>query len=81
MTRYLGLMLGRENVLFVCGTDEHGSTSEVAALQAGVPIRQYVDSWHDKQARSMERLSIGLEGADALIEDLRQAIAATGDDR
>jgi methionyl-tRNA synthetase len=25
--RYSGMLIGRENVLFVCGTDEHGSTS------------------------------------------------------
>jgi methionyl-tRNA synthetase len=61
MARYLGLMIGRENVLFVCGTDEHGSTSEVSALQAGVPIREFVDGWHDKHARSMQRFSIGLD--------------------
>jgi methionyl-tRNA synthetase len=61
MARYLGLMIGRENVLFVCGTDEHGSTSEVSALQAGVPIREFVDGWHDRHARSMERFSIGLD--------------------
>src|SRR6185437_12509896 len=28
-TRWLGLLIGRENVLYVNGTDDHGSTSEV----------------------------------------------------
>src|ERR1035437_1368883 len=40
--RYMGLLIGRENVLYVNGTDDHGSASEVAALQAGVPIREFI---------------------------------------
>jgi len=61
MARFLGLAIGRQNVLFVCGTDEHGSTSEVAALAAGVPIRDFVDDAHDKQARTLGRFDIGLD--------------------
>ena len=33
--RYMRMLIGAENVLFVCGTDDHGSTSELAALKAG----------------------------------------------
>src|SRR5437763_14659857 len=47
--RWLGMLIGRENVLFVCGTDDHGSTSELAALQAGMPLRQFIDGIHDTQ--------------------------------
>ena len=32
--RWLGMLIGRRNVLFVCGTDDHGSTSDVAAMKA-----------------------------------------------
>lgn len=59
--RWLGLLIGRENVLFVCGTDEHGSTSELSALQAGRPIRDFVDAIHDRQATTMDRFHIGLD--------------------
>ncbi|HMA96096.1 MAG TPA: class I tRNA ligase family protein, partial [Polyangiaceae bacterium] len=59
--RFLGMVIGRENVLFVCGTDEHGSTSEVAALNAGVPTRQFVDEIHDRQQATLNRYSIGLD--------------------
>ena len=31
--RWLGLLIGRENVLFVCGTDDHGWTSCAYALR------------------------------------------------
>jgi methionyl-tRNA synthetase len=59
--RYAGMLIGRENVLFVSGTDEHGSTSEVAALQAHVPIREFIDGVHDRQHRTLERYAIGLD--------------------
>ncbi|MEK7691377.1 MAG: class I tRNA ligase family protein, partial [Bdellovibrionota bacterium] len=61
LARYFGMLIGRKNVLFVCGTDDHGSTSEVAALQAGIPIREYIDGIHAKQKRTMDRYSIGLD--------------------
>ena len=32
-----------------------------SALQAGVPLREFVDGWHDRHARSMQRFSIGLD--------------------
>ncbi len=42
-SRWMGLLIGRENVLFVNGTDDHGSASEVAAIKEGVPIREFID--------------------------------------
>lgn len=59
--RWMGLLIGRENVLFVCGTDEHGSTSELSALKAGKPIREFVDTIHDQQAATLRRYSVGLD--------------------
>ena len=59
--RWLGMVIGRRNVLYVCGTDEHGSTSELAALQAGVPIREFITRIHDQQAETLRRYSIGLD--------------------
>jgi methionyl-tRNA synthetase len=59
--RWLGLLIGRENVLFVCGTDDHGSTSELAALKAGKPIREFIDTIHEQQRRTLARYNIGLD--------------------
>ena len=59
--RWLGLLIGRENVLFVCGTDDHGSTSEVAALKEGVTIRAFIDGVHTRQKQTLDRYSIGLD--------------------
>jgi methionyl-tRNA synthetase len=59
--RYSGMLIGRENVLFVCGTDEHGSTSEVAALNAGLPTRDFIDQIHDQQQTTLDRYGISLD--------------------
>jgi methionyl-tRNA synthetase len=59
--RWMGMVIGRRNVLYVCGTDEHGSTSELAALQAGVPIGELIQRVHDQQAETLRRYSIGLD--------------------
>jgi methionyl-tRNA synthetase len=60
-TRWMGLLIGRENVLFVNGTDDHGSTSEVAAMKAGVPIREFIDAIHERQRETFRRYSIGVD--------------------
>lgn len=59
--RYMGMVVGRAKVLFVCGTDDHGSTSEVAALRAGVPIRDFIDGIHAQQERTLARYGIDLD--------------------
>jgi methionyl-tRNA synthetase len=59
--RWLGLLIGRENVLFVCGTDDHGTTSELSALKAGKPIREFISAIHDEQRRTLARYDIGLD--------------------
>jgi methionyl-tRNA synthetase len=59
--RWLAMLIGRENVLFVCGTDEHGSTSEIAAMKADLTVRDFIDGVHDRQARTLGRYHIGLD--------------------
>jgi methionyl-tRNA synthetase len=59
--RWLGMLIGRDNVLYVCGTDDHGSTSEIAAIKAGLPIREHIDAIHEKQAATLARYDIGLD--------------------
>src|SRR5215470_6784332 len=59
--RWLGMVIGRPNVLYVCGMDEHGSTSELAALKAGVPIREFIARMHEQQSETIRRYSIGLD--------------------
>ncbi len=54
MARYLRMLIGKENVLFVSGNDDHGSTSEVAAIKAGKPVREFIDEIHEKQKKTLE---------------------------
>jgi methionyl-tRNA synthetase len=60
-SRWMGMLIGRENVLFVNGTDDHGSTSEVSAAAAGVPIREFIDGIHEQQRTTLQRYSIGVD--------------------
>lgn len=56
--RWMRMLIGDENVLFVCGTDDHGSTSEVSALQANKPIREFIDMIHARQRETLKRYGI-----------------------
>jgi methionyl-tRNA synthetase len=56
--RYWRMLIGSENVLFVTGNDDHGSTSELAALKAGKPVREFIDTIHEKQAATLKRYAI-----------------------
>ncbi len=59
--RYMGMVIGRDNVLYVCGNDDHGSTSELAAMKAGKSVREFIDEIHAEQAGTMKRYHIGLD--------------------
>lgn len=61
LARYMRMMIGQENVLYVCGTDDHGSTSEVAALKNNQTVREFIDSIHTKQKQTMDRYGISLD--------------------
>jgi methionyl-tRNA synthetase len=60
LARYMRMMIGSENVLYVCGTDDHGSTSEVAAIKNNQTVRDFIDSIHTKQKNTMDRYGISL---------------------
>lgn len=56
--RWARMLIGSENVLFVNGNDDHGSTSEVAALKAGKTIREFIDTIHETQKDTLKNYSI-----------------------
>ncbi|MGZ3724406.1 MAG: methionine--tRNA ligase [Pseudobdellovibrio sp.] len=56
--RWMRMLIGPQNVLFVNGNDDHGSTSEVAALKAGKPIREFIDTIHEQQKTTLKNYSI-----------------------
>ena len=51
---------GRD-VLFVCGTDEHGTPVELAALEARLPVAEYLARQHAVQAAIYRRLDISFD--------------------
>ena len=57
-SRWMRMLIGAENVLFVNGNDDHGSTSEVAAVQAGKSTREFIDAIHEKQKETLKNYSI-----------------------
>ncbi|MFA6236533.1 MAG: class I tRNA ligase family protein [Bacteriovorax sp.] len=61
MARYMRMLIGRQNVLFVSGNDDHGSTSEVAAIKAGMPVREFIDQIHAKQVETTTRYAISYD--------------------
>jgi len=56
--RYLKMAKGPENVLYVCGTDEHGVAITLKAEQEGVDYRTYVDRWHSEIRSLFDRFGI-----------------------
>jgi methionyl-tRNA synthetase len=60
MARYMRMMIGHDNVLFVSGTDDHGSTSEVSAQKAGRPVREFIDEIHAKQQETLKNYGLSL---------------------
>lgn len=38
-----------EEVLFICGTDDHGAPAEIAAMEAGQPVAEYCEQMHQTQ--------------------------------
>lgn len=49
------------DVLYICGTDEHGTASEVAALKAGIPIQQYCDEFHEKHKKIYKDFNLSFD--------------------
>lgn len=59
--RWMRMLIGAENVLFVCGTDDHGSATELGAIKAGKSIRDFIDDIHEHQRSTLERYAISLD--------------------
>lgn len=59
--RWMRLLIGTENVLFVCGTDDHGSTSEVSAIKENKPIQEFIGEVRSRQQKTLESYGISLD--------------------
>jgi methionyl-tRNA synthetase len=59
--RYLRMLIGAERVLFVCGSDDHGSTSELSALQAQKPIPEFLGQMYDQHKNTFHSYGISFD--------------------
>ena len=50
-----------DEVLFICGTDEHGTPAELGAIEAGVDVRHYCDAQHAIQADIYRRFGLSFD--------------------
>lgn len=50
-----------EDVLFICGTDEHGTPAEIAARAAGLPVAEFCDAQHGLQADVYRRFGLSFD--------------------
>lgn len=49
--RFARSSYGKDNVLFICGTDEHGTTSETKALELKKSVQEVCEQYHDKHKK------------------------------
>jgi methionyl-tRNA synthetase len=59
--RWMRMLIGSENVLFVCGSDDHGSTTELAAFQSGKSVESLLQDVHRSQETTLRRFNISLD--------------------
>ncbi len=57
--RYLRL-LGKD-VVFVCGSDEHGAAITIRSKKEGIPPQQIIDKYHTINKEAFERLGISFD--------------------
>ncbi len=53
-------MMGN-NVLYIVGTDEHGTTSEVGALKAGMDVQSYCDMNHERHYKTYKDFNLSFD--------------------
>lgn len=56
--RWNKLLIGEDNVLFVFGTDDHGSNSAVVAKQKGLSTKEFVDGIHKAQSNTLDTYKV-----------------------
>jgi methionyl-tRNA synthetase len=49
------------DVLFLCATDEHGTTTEISALEEGLPAAEFCAKWHELQKGHYQRFALSFD--------------------
>ncbi len=50
-----------EDVLFICGTDEHGTPSEVGAAKENMPVEEYCAKYHQLHVQMYEGFNLSFD--------------------
>ncbi len=53
--------LNGSKVVFVCGTDDHGTTTEIAALKEGISSKEYSDKYHEIQREIYSKWNLSFD--------------------
>ena len=53
-------MMGHE-VLYIAGTDEHGTTSEVGALKEGISVEEYCDKYYQQHRNTYKAFNLSFD--------------------
>ena len=53
-------MMGNE-VLYICGNDEHGTASEVGALKENMPVQEYCDKYHERHTKTYADFNLSFD--------------------
>lgn len=57
--RYMRMM--GNDVLYIGGTDEHGTASEVGALKENMPVEEYCDRYHERHRKIGEGFNLSFD--------------------
>lgn len=87
LARYYRLKLGKENVFFVTGTDEHGGNIETSAKIKGQSVKLFVDEIAGEDKRQWKSLNISYDkfirttdhDHETVVTDFWQKCQASGD--
>ncbi len=61
IARYYRKLVGDDNVYFLTGTDEHGTTNYKAAEEAGVPVEEYTEQVSVENKKQIDTLNISYD--------------------
>ncbi len=50
-----------EEVLYICGTDEHGTPAEIAALEEGLDVADFCKRQYERQAEVYQKFSLSFD--------------------
>ncbi len=52
---YKYLLMKGSDAIFICGSDQHGTPTELSAIRVGIPTERYADEMHERTKRALDR--------------------------